>query len=139
MLMNEPPAGPRPLPGGGESAPSRTPATTGDGPVEPPGERELAAAIWRNLSGIDRSVRILAGAAMLAFAWSGAASGITAATLQVFGWVPLVTGIAGWDPFYAVLGFSTIRWPNGRAAPPRRAASAGRRTLPGHRRKGSPP
>ena len=29
--------------------------------------------------------------------------------LQVFGWVPLITGVAGWCPFYAVLGLSTRR------------------------------
>jgi hypothetical protein len=72
-----------------------------------------ARAVWRNLSAADRLFRVVAGAAMLAAAWSGAATGITAATLQVFGWVPLVTGVAGWDPFYAVFGFSTIRERNG--------------------------
>ena len=68
-----------------------------------------AGASWGNLSGAERVLRVLAGAAMLAGGWTGAVTGIEGVALQVFGWVPLITGIAGWCPFYAVLGFSTRR------------------------------
>ena len=68
-----------------------------------------AGATWGNLSGAERVLRVLVGAAMLVGGWSGAVTGIEGVALQVFGWVPLITGIAGWCPFYAVLGFSTRR------------------------------
>jgi Protein of unknown function (DUF2892) len=70
---------------------------------------EPAGACWGNLSGAERVLRALAGAAMLVGGWSDAVSGIEGVALQVFGWVPLITGIAGWCPFYAVLGLSTRR------------------------------
>ena len=70
---------------------------------------EPAGAIWGNLSGAERVLRVLVGAAMLAGGWTGAVTGIEGVALQVFGWVPLITGIAGWCPFYAVLGFSSRR------------------------------
>ncbi len=68
-----------------------------------------AGAAWGNLSGAERVVRVLVGAAMLAGGWSGAVTGIEGVALQVFGWVPLITGVAGWCPFYAVLGLSSRR------------------------------
>jgi hypothetical protein len=70
---------------------------------------EPAGVAWGNLSGAERIVRVLVGAAMLAGAWTGAVRGIEGVALQVFGWVPLITGVAGWCPFYAVLGLSSWR------------------------------
>jgi hypothetical protein len=70
---------------------------------------EPASAAWGNLSGAERIVRVLVGAAMLAGGWTGAVRGIEGVALQVFGWVPLITGLAGWCPFYAVLGLSSRR------------------------------
>ena len=70
---------------------------------------EPADASWSNLSGAERILRALLGVAMLAGGWSGAVTGIGAVALQVFGWVPLITGVAGWCPFYAVLGCSSRR------------------------------
>jgi hypothetical protein len=67
---------------------------------------------WRafqNLSTPDRLLRILLGIALLALGWSGAVGGVTAIALRVFGVVPLVTGILGWCPFYALFGISTRR------------------------------
>jgi hypothetical protein len=80
-------------------------------PVEgvAPAPREPETGSWGNLSGAERVLRMLAGAAMLGAAWSGAVSGIAGVALQVFGWVPLATGVAGWCPFYAILGLSTRR------------------------------
>ena len=60
-----------------------------------------------NLSPFDRGLRLLVGAAMLALAWSGAAQGLAGRGLEIFAWVPLLTGLAGWSPLYAVLGVHT--------------------------------
>lgn len=64
---------------------------------------KLNEATW------DRLTRILVGLAMLALGWSSTALEGLALVLRVFAFFPLVTGIVGWDPFYALLGFSTRR------------------------------
>jgi Protein of unknown function (DUF2892) len=65
--------------------------------------------IPRNLSTPDRLIRILLGGLMLAAGWGGLAEGVGRIALQVFGWVPLVTGLIGWCPIYALLGISTAK------------------------------
>lgn len=70
--------------------------------------------IQRNLSTPDRLIRIVLGVLMLAAGWSGFAEGIWRIALQVFGWVPLATGLLGWCPVYALLGFSTFKSRNRR-------------------------
>ncbi len=65
--------------------------------------------IHRNLSTPDRLIRIVLGLLMLAAGWAGLADGVWRIALQVFGWVPLVTGLAGWCPIYAMLGLSTFK------------------------------
>lgn len=62
---------------------------------------------YRNLSTLDRSIRIALGVLMLAAGWAGLATGVWRIGLQVFGWVPLMTGLIGWCPIYALLGIST--------------------------------
>jgi hypothetical protein len=57
-----------------------------------------------NLSPLERLCRIGLGAAMLAVAWSGAVGGLAGRALEIFAWVPLLTGLLGWCPFYALLG-----------------------------------
>jgi membrane protein implicated in regulation of membrane protease activity len=55
-----------------------------------------------NVGGIDRIIRIGAGAVLLALAATG--------TVGWWGWlgaVPLATGLMGWCPPYAMFGFST--------------------------------
>jgi hypothetical protein len=64
---------------------------------------------YRNVSNLDRLVRILLGTFMLAAGWSGLVPGVWGIALKVFGWVPLVTGLIGWCPVYALLGFRTRR------------------------------
>lgn len=71
--------------------------------------RRRTAMSYRNLSNLDRAVRIVLGALMLAAGWSGAAQGIVKIGCEIFGWVPLVTGAIGWCPMYALLGWSTRR------------------------------
>ncbi len=55
-----------------------------------------------NVGGIDRIIRIGAGAVLVALAATG--------TEGWWGWlgaVPLATGLMGWCPPYAMFGFST--------------------------------
>jgi len=56
----------------------------------------------QNVGGIDRTVRIVAGLALIALAATG--------TVGVWGWigvVPLATGLVGWCPPYAIFGWNT--------------------------------
>ncbi|MCW5664955.1 MAG: DUF2892 domain-containing protein [Piscinibacter sp.] len=51
---------------------------------------------------VDRAVRIIAGAALVALAATG--------TVGVWGWiglVPIATGLMGWCPAYTLLGINT--------------------------------
>lgn len=51
---------------------------------------------------IDRALRVIAGLVLIALAATG--------TVGVWGWIgvlPLVTGLAGFCPGYAILGIST--------------------------------
>lgn len=55
-----------------------------------------------NVGGIDRIARIAIGLVLVALTLSG--------TIGVWGWlgvVPLITGVIGWCPPYALFGFST--------------------------------
>ena len=58
----------------------------------------------KNVGGVDRTIRIAAGLALIAAAATG--------TIGVWGYiglVPLATGLMGWCPPYAILGFNTCR------------------------------
>ena len=66
---------------------------------------------FQNVSRLDRTVRILLGLTML---WAGWSAGATApeteiwpVALRLLAWLPLLTGLLGWCPFYAILGVST--------------------------------
>jgi uncharacterized membrane protein YfcA len=55
-----------------------------------------------NVGGIDRTLRIIVGLGLIAAAVTG--------TIGVWGYigvVPLLTGLIGWCPPYAILGFNT--------------------------------
>ena len=62
-----------------------------------------------NQAGWDRTLRIVIGAAMIYAGWFALAPGLLAATLKIFGLIPLVTGLLGWSPLYAILGFRTAK------------------------------
>jgi hypothetical protein len=64
---------------------------------------------YENLSPFDRLVRMAAGVLMLAAGWAGLVTGVWRVGLEIFGWVPLTTGIVGWSAFYALLGIRTNR------------------------------
>ena len=56
----------------------------------------------KNVGGIDRIIRITVGLGLIAAAAAGA--------IRVWGYVglvPLATGLMGWCPPYAMLGFNT--------------------------------
>ncbi len=56
----------------------------------------------QNVGGIDRILRIVVGAALI-----GAAATQTVGVWGYIGVVPLLTGLMGWCPPYALLGFNT--------------------------------
>lgn len=60
-----------------------------------------------NEAGWDRIARITLGVALLALGWGGAVDGGLATALKLIGFVPLLTGIFGWCPLYALFGVST--------------------------------
>ncbi len=62
-----------------------------------------------NLAAWDRVLRVVAGVAMLLLGWSDLVDGVWAIALVVFAWVPLLTGLVGWCPIYAMLGLSSLR------------------------------
>ena len=59
-----------------------------------------------NVGGIDRILRIVIGLVLVGLAATG--------TVGWWGWlglVPLATGLVGWCPPYALLGFNTCKAP----------------------------
>lgn len=58
-------------------------------------------ALW------DRIVRVLLGVAMLYLGWAGVVTGVWDETFKYLGFVPLLTGLVGWCPIYALLKFRT--------------------------------
>jgi hypothetical protein len=55
----------------------------------------------------DRIVRIVLGLAMLYLGWAGIVTGGWGVFFKVVGFVPLITGLVGWCPIYALLKFRT--------------------------------
>ena len=61
-----------------------------------------------NVGGIDRTLRIVVGLALIGLAATG--------TVGLWGWVgvvPLATGAIGWCPPYALFGWNTCATKNG--------------------------
>jgi hypothetical protein len=61
----------------------------------------------KNIGGIERIIRIVAGLVLIALAAPG--------TVGWWGWlglVPLATGLIGWCPPYSLLGINTCKNPN---------------------------
>jgi len=57
----------------------------------------------------DRTFRVLLGALILYLGWGEELLGLWGAAARIFGFVPLITGIIGWSPTYAIFEFSTVR------------------------------
>jgi hypothetical protein len=58
----------------------------------------------RNVGGVDRAVRIVAGLGLLSLVFVGPQS-----LWGLLGLIPLATAAVGWCPLYTMLGFSTCR------------------------------
>ena len=58
----------------------------------------------KNVCGIDRTLRIVLGLVLIGLAASGAVG-----WWGYLGVVPLLTGLIGWCPPYALLGWNTCR------------------------------
>lgn len=57
----------------------------------------------------ERVARVVMGVVLIFLGFSGTVSGGFGTFLGVLGFVPLVTGLAGWCPLYAILKFRTKR------------------------------
>ena len=55
----------------------------------------------------DRIARVVLGAVLIWLGFSGAVDGGFGTFLGILGFVPLVTGLVGWCPLYAVFNFRT--------------------------------
>ena len=62
-----------------------------------------------NESNVDRIVRVVLGIVLLALGWGGVVDGGWGVFLKVIGFVPLLTGIVGFCPIYALLKLRTNR------------------------------
>lgn len=60
-----------------------------------------------NESNWERLVRIALGGVLLVVGWTDVVTGGWGVFLRIFGFVPLLTGLVGWCPLYALFGFST--------------------------------
>ena len=64
---------------------------------------------YHNQARWDRLLHVVVGLAMLAIGLWVVPDSLLGAALRVFGIIPLVTGLIGWSPFYALIGWSTRR------------------------------
>jgi len=60
-----------------------------------------------NESSADRVIRIIVGLVLLYLGWVGVVTGGWGTFFKIIGFVPLLTGIVGWCPLYALLHVST--------------------------------
>jgi hypothetical protein len=60
-----------------------------------------------NEAGWDRIVRVVLGIALLYLGWAGVVTGGWGTFLKVIGFVPLLTGLVGFCPLYALLKVRT--------------------------------
>ena len=62
---------------------------------------------YTNESTVDRVLRLILGVGMLYVGWFILEEGLPAAALKIFGFIPLITGLLGWCPFYTLFGLSS--------------------------------
>jgi len=60
-----------------------------------------------NEAGWDRVLRVVVGIILLYLGWGGVVSGGLGVALKIIGFIPLLTGLAGWCPLYSLFKFST--------------------------------
>jgi len=62
---------------------------------------------FMNEASWDRIARVIVGAVLIFLGFSGTVDGGFGTFLGILGFVPLITGLAGWCPLYAVFNFRT--------------------------------
>ena len=62
---------------------------------------------FMNESGMDRVIRVVVGIALLALGWGGVVTGGFGTVLKVLGFLPLLTGLVGFCPLYALVKIRT--------------------------------
>ncbi len=60
-----------------------------------------------NESSTDRIIRVILGIVLLVLGWAGIVTGGFGVFLKWFGFIPLLTGIVGFCPLYALLNMRT--------------------------------
>jgi Inner membrane protein YgaP-like, transmembrane domain len=60
-----------------------------------------------NEAGWDRIVRVVLGIVLLYLGWMGIVAGGWGTFLKIIGFVPLITGLIGFCPLYAIFKFRT--------------------------------
>lgn len=60
-----------------------------------------------NEAGWDRIARVVLGVLMLALGWGGMVTGTWGWIFKIVGFIPLLTGLVGFCPIYALLKVST--------------------------------
>lgn len=60
-----------------------------------------------NEAGWDRALRVALGLGLLYLGWFGVVGGAAGLILKIVGFVPLITGVVGYCPVYALFGFDT--------------------------------
>lgn len=60
-----------------------------------------------NESSVDRIIRVVVGVLLLALGWGGIVTGTLGTIFKFLGFVPLLTGLIGWCPAYALFKFRT--------------------------------
>ncbi len=61
----------------------------------------------KNAGTLDRALRVALGLLMLILGWGSDWGGSWTLALRVFALYPLITGLAGWCPIYALLRTGT--------------------------------
>jgi hypothetical protein len=62
---------------------------------------------FTNEAAWDRALRILAGLILLYLGWAGVVGGTLGVVFKILGFLPLLTGVIGYCPAYALFGVST--------------------------------
>lgn len=60
-----------------------------------------------NESGVDRIIRVVLGVVLLVLGWGGIVGGTLGLVFKILGFIPLLTGIVGFCPLYALFKLST--------------------------------
>jgi hypothetical protein len=64
-----------------------------------------------NESMADRGLRVMAGVVLLGLGWGGVVTGTLGTIFQWLGFVPVLTGLVGFCPLYAMIGYNGCKRP----------------------------